>query len=200
MLRANDFLKSAGGLGAPIDLDSILVFQHSPNSDSRGEFTRIFDVGLISEKLGTQILLSQISYSGNVHVNTRRGLHLRRLPELEMKCVRVIQGKILDLVLDCRPESESFGSWAAFELSAKTGDGIIVPGGFAHGMQTLVERTALCYGMNLPFNSMLDLAINTDDSDLGIRWPTKPSNISEKDKNGMAWGEYVGLINGPVQH
>jgi dTDP-4-dehydrorhamnose 3,5-epimerase len=125
---------------------------------------------------------------------TRRGMHVRKLPELEFKFVRVIRGVVLDVILDCRPESKSFGSWAMFKLEALNGDGIIVPGGFAHGIQTLTDDTTLIYAMEIPYDSNLDITINSEDFDLGIKWGENFNSISDKDRNGISWQNYINFF------
>jgi dTDP-4-dehydrorhamnose 3,5-epimerase len=182
---------SIGGLGEPIDELDLNLFQNLPNLDHRGEFTRIFDTDELSGLLERKIILSQISMSHNKSKNTRRGLHVRRLPTLEIKFVRAMKGSFLDVLLDCRPKSKSFGSWAMFELSAKSGDGIVIPGGFAHGIQTLEDETIVVYGMEIPFSAKEDLSINSEDHELNILWRDAAVSISEKDCNAQTWKQFV---------
>ena len=186
----DNILREMGGLGQRIDSSQLRTFQHMPNQDDRGEFTRIFDTTYLTDLLNRKVEFTQISMSFNTSKGTRRGLHIRRLPEVEYKFVRAIKGSFIDVILDCRPDSKSFGSWAMFELNARDGTGIVVPGGFAHGIQTLENDTTIVYGMEIEFSAQADIAINSNDSDLGIRWRRDAVCISEKDKNAMSWQSY----------
>ena len=187
-------LISAGGTLKNIQFDTSPYFQNLPNLDDRGEFTRIFDTTQLSRRLNREIKLNQVSFSYNYCKYTRRGLHLRKLPEHETKFVRILRGSVLDVILDCRKESDSFGSWAIFELKASDGDGIIVPGGFAHGIQTLENDTIVGYGMEIPFDPKKDLAINTDDIELKIPWGQNYTAISEKDRHAQSWAEFNSMF------
>ena len=99
----------------------------------------------------------------------------------------MLTGSVLDLILDCRPDSRSFGSWVLLELRSSNGDGICVPGGFAHGIQTLEPDTILVYGMEISFDPTKDLAIDSADMDLNINWGSDYSVISTKDKSALSW-------------
>jgi dTDP-4-dehydrorhamnose 3,5-epimerase len=184
-------LIASGGLSNGIEFPFFPLFSNNPNLDNRGEFTRIFDVQQLAQIVNRNIQLNQVSFSYNYKKFTRRGLHVRNSTEDETKFVRILKGSVLDLILDCRVGSNSFGSWALFELHASSGDGIIVPGGFAHGIQTLENDTIVCYGMEIPFDPKKDLAINTDDLELKIPWGNKYSTISIKDKNAQSWQEFA---------
>jgi dTDP-4-dehydrorhamnose 3,5-epimerase len=186
---------ASGGLSNGIEFPYFPYFSNLPNLDDRGEFTRIFDVQQLSQIINKDIHLNQVSFSFNHKKLTRRGLHVRNSTEKETKFVRILKGSVLDLILDCRVTSDSFGSWTLFELHASSGDGIIVPGGFAHGIQTLENDTIVCYGMEIPFDPKKDLAINTDDLDLKIPWGHHYSTISPKDKNAQSWQEFAAKLS-----
>jgi dTDP-4-dehydrorhamnose 3,5-epimerase len=186
---------ASGGLSNGIDFPYFPYFSNLPNLDNRGEFTRIFDANQLSQIVNKDVNLNQVSFSYNHNKFTRRGLHVRNLAENEIKFVRILKGSVLDLILDCRVTSDSFGSWILFEIHASSGDGIIVPGGFAHGIQTLENDTIVCYGMEIPFDPKKDLAINSDDLDLKIPWGHNYSAISPKDKNAQSWQEFTSKLN-----
>ena len=194
MLSRNAVVRDQGGLGEKINLEIIQTFSCTPNFDERGEFTRIFDVRKMSEKLNRNISLSQVSFSRNTQKFTRRGLHVRKWPEEEHKYVRVLTGSILDLILDCRPNSSSFGSWAILELKASNGDGLYVPAGFAHGIQTLEPETILAYGMEIPYDPTKDIAVDSLDLDLKINWGAKHSVMSKKDSSALSWKQFINQI------
>jgi dTDP-4-dehydrorhamnose 3,5-epimerase len=194
MLSEVSKIVATGGIGKPINLSEILLFEHAPNRDTRGEFTRIFDTFMLEKLCKRKVEFQQISFSHNLKKHTRRGLHVRKWPEVEPKFVRVLQGAVVDLVLDCRPDSSSFGSWAMYLLESIDGSGICIPGGFAHGIQTTEDNTILAYGMDLPFNPSLDVAINSADKDLSISWGHTFSSMSEKDRFAQTWSEFKDSI------
>ena len=176
-------------------MTEVIGFTSPRNIDDRGEFSRIYDFKEINSPYFNNGA-SQISFSYNKLQNTRRGLHVRVENPLEYKLVRPIQGSIFDVVLDCRQNSKSFGTWISFVLKSDLGDGICVPGGFAHGIQTLEDQTIVIYAMNVPFEEKLDYAINGNDSYLKINWPSNPSVMSEKDLNAPRWNEFVYSLAG----
>lgn len=181
---------------AVVMMNELTLFRNKLNFDRRGEFTRIFDFPELTSLGIKNFTAKQVSYSFNIKSGTRRGLHVRISEPLESKCVRPIRGKIFDVILDARPKSTTFGVWIGIELDSKFGDGIVIPGGFAHGIQTLENDTLVVYAMDQVFDEKLDIAINSADQDLAINWPVSPpSVISDKDMNAQNWKNYCLRLN-----
>ena len=186
--KTNDPIKSL------VFLREICFFSTTLNKDIRGEFTRIFDFPKLKKELNIDFSPRQISYSKNPIRGTRRGLHVRTSVPLESKLVRPISGSIFDVLLDCRKDSETFGVWVGFELDSQLGQGVWIPGGVAHGIQTLEDLTYVAYAMNVEFDSSLDVAINSTDEYLGIQWPaTTKLLMSDKDLNALSWVDFLGI-------
>ena len=113
----------------------------------------------------------QCNVSYNRRRGTLRGLHFQAEPQPETKLVRCPRGAAFDVIVDLRPHLPTFGQWAAFELSAANYRMVLVPEGFAHGFQTLVDDTELSYQMSDYYCPELARGIRWDDPMLGITWP-----------------------------
>jgi dTDP-4-dehydrorhamnose 3,5-epimerase len=112
-----------------------------------------------------------------------RGLHYQLKPYSQSKLIRVIQGKILDIVLDIRKDSLTFGKWYAIELDSDTKNQLLIPGGFAHGFSVLSETAIIQYKCDNFYNSRYERGIALNDPELNINWKIKESDriVSEKD-------------------
>ncbi len=126
----------------------------------------------------------QDNQSFSIATGTVRGLHFQIPPLTQTKLVRVLRGKILDVVVDLRRNSATFGRHLAVELTAEGGDQLFVPVGFAHGFCTLAPDTEVFYKVNNVYSSAHDRGLNWADPALGIHWPVNESQaiLSEKDR------------------
>jgi dTDP-4-dehydrorhamnose 3,5-epimerase len=176
-----------------LDILKNLVFGCAVNLDSRGEFSRVFDIEEI-QKVVSDFSLEQVSFSRSFQKNTRRGMHVQIKPSEEIKVVRVLKGSLIDVIIDTNLDSINFGKWAMFYLDAKIGDGLIVPSGFAHGIHTLEDETVVAYGMNVKYDPQRDTAISSSDLDLNIPWGHPIHVISEKDRTALNWKAFKGLL------
>lgn len=181
--------------------NKIITFEFLPNKDDRGEFTRIID---FNDKIFKDSNLSshqfcQFSFSRSFKKGTRRGLHLQMWPDSEIKIVKALRGSFFDVVVDCRPNSQTFGKWQSFILDSEIGNGLVVPKGFAHGIETLVEETLIFYAMDQPYTLSKDVTISLSDFQIGIDWPSiTPSITSAKDANGMSLMNYLDLLRDKI--
>ena len=126
----------------------------------------------------------QDNQSFSIAAGTVRGLHFQIPPFAQTKLVRVLRGKILDVVVDLRRTSATFGKHHTVELNAEKGDQLFVPLGFAHGFCTLVPDTEVFYKVNNVYSSAHDRGLNWADPALGIHWPVNKNQaiLSEKDR------------------
>jgi dTDP-4-dehydrorhamnose 3,5-epimerase len=117
------------------------------------------------------------------HYGTIRGLHFQEGEHAQAKLVRVLSGKILDVVVDLRPGSSTYGKHLSIELSDENNHQLWVPRGLAHGFSVLSETAVVCYKCDAYYNKDAESGIHPLDADLAIDWqlPTAKQRISEKD-------------------
>jgi dTDP-4-dehydrorhamnose 3,5-epimerase len=127
----------------------------------------------------------QDNQSLSIHKATVRGLHYQGAPCGQGKLVRCITGAILDICVDIRPQSETYGQWLGEVLTPENGHQLWVPEGFAHGFCTLEDNTIVAYKVTHEYAPAYDFGIAFDDPDIGIEWPFSISQmfLSDKDKN-----------------
>ena len=151
--------------------------------DDRGFFARSFCAEEFA-KAGLVSVFPQANYSYNVAKGTLRGMHYQKAPHAEVKVVRVVQGALLDVIIDLRPSSPTYLKWEGFELSAENFRALYVPEGFAHGFQTLTDEVHATYMVSHPYTPGVEGGVRWDDPAFGIDWPLPVASISDKD---AAW-------------
>ena len=153
----------------------LLILKTKVYKDKRGYFKEVEKKKILKKNF----IFDCFSFSKK---NTLRGLHLQ-LKKPQAKIITVVYGKILDVVVDLRKNSKSFGKWISFILSDTEKKCLFVPRGFAHGYITLTKNTELIYFMDEFYSSKLSKGIVWNDSMINVKWPFQPKVISEKDKN-----------------
>lgn len=161
-------------------LSGAFVIELEKIVDDRGFFARTWDNKEFEEHdLNTKLVQCNISF--NKKKGTLRGMHYQIPPYEEAKLVCCIKGKIYDVIIDLRPHSKTYKNWLAVELAVDNNKMIFVPEGFAHGFQTLEDNTKVFYQMSQFYNQESSRGIRWNDESFDIKWPIKPSIISEKD-------------------
>ncbi len=122
---------------------------------------------------------------------TIRGLHFQAPPYEQAKLVRVLQGAVLDVVVDIRKNSPTYGQSFSVELTSKNHLQFFVPAGFAHGFSTLEDNTIFCYKCSNYYHKAAEGGIRFNDLDLGIDWKVEGKYISEKDYELPTFKEFV---------
>jgi dTDP-4-dehydrorhamnose 3,5-epimerase len=160
------------------------IFVPKRFSDNRGWFSETFRETSLQE-FGVVSRYVQENESFSRHKGTVRGLHFQTPPYEQAKLVFVPCGRILDIIVDVRKDSPTYGQHVSVELSAETGNRFYVPVGFAHGFVTLEDSVTVLYKVSNYYQPACDGGIRWNDPDLGIAWPVKPQNavLSEKDRN-----------------
>jgi dTDP-4-dehydrorhamnose 3,5-epimerase len=145
--------------------------------DHRGWFTETWS------RRTLDIAFCQDNMSLSAEVGTVRGLHFQKPPHAQAKLVMVLQGAILDVAVDIRSASPTFGQHVAVELSAATGNQLLIPRGFAHGFCTLEPGTQVMYKVDDFYAPESDAGIFWADPDLAINWPVRvdQAHLSPKD-------------------
>ncbi|MDE3175724.1 MAG: dTDP-4-dehydrorhamnose 3,5-epimerase [Pseudomonadota bacterium] len=152
-------------------------------ADARGYFSEVYSRAAF-EKAGLTYEFVQDNHSYSAAAGTIRGLHFQTAPFAQDKLVRVARGRVLDVAVDLRRGSPSFGAHVAVELSAANGRQLLVPIGFAHGFCTLEPDCEVLYKVTNVYSAANDGGLAFDDPALGIRWGVEPAEavLSDKDR------------------
>jgi dTDP-4-dehydrorhamnose 3,5-epimerase len=172
---------------------TIMIFTETPlkgaylidlerRGDERGFFARAFcEREFAAHGLSNRIV--QANNSLSARKGTLRGMHYQLAPKAETKIVRCIRGALHDIILDLRPDSPTFGRTFGVELTAENRRMLYVPKGFAHGFITLVDDTEAFYLVDEFYAPEYERGVRWDDPRFAIPWPTRPTVISDKDRN-----------------
>ena len=164
-------------------ISDVVIIEPKVHGDERGYFVETFRADKLEEFLGYKINFVQDNESKS-SCGVLRGLHYQLAPAAQTKLVRVIQGRVLDVAVDIRRGSPTFGKHVAVELSSENKRQLLVPRGFAHGFVVLEDDTVFAYKVDNYYSPQCDRGIAFDDKDLGIDWmiDTNDLNLSAKDK------------------
>ena len=160
--------------------------------DDRGFFSETFNQQRFADA-GIKADFVQDNHSLSAVKGTVRGLHYQSPPFAQAKLVRVLRGAILDVAVDVRKGSATFGKWVSAELSAANGTQIFVPRGFLHGFATLEPDTEIAYKVDNYYSRECDGAVAWNDPDLAIDWrgEGKDAVLSEKDAAAPAFADFA---------
>jgi len=172
----------------PTALAGVVEVETDPHRDARGAFARLYCPGEFAAA-GIDFAPTQLNLSTNHAPFTLRGMHFNRAPHPEAKLVRVVRGRLLDVAVDIRPGSPTFGRHVAAELSADNLKALFLPEGIAHGFLTLEPDTHVLYQMGRDYVPGVADGIRFDDPALGIPWPAAPGVIADADRN---WPDFAG--------
>ena len=162
-----------------LSIPDVILVEPSSFSDDRGFFFESFkESDFFSNGLDKNFVQDNFSHSVNGVI---RGLHFQKAPKAQAKLVTVLKGKIFDVVIDLRPESKTFMSWASFELDSNESKILYIPEGFAHGFQTLEDNTELVYQISNWYSPEHASGLRWDDNKFQINWPIQNPIISKKD-------------------
>lgn len=166
-----------------LEIPDVKIIQSKKHGDSRGFFSETYNKRELAAA-GIDLDFVQDNQSLSSNAGTLRGLHYQGLPHAQNKLVRVLRGGVLDVAVDLRRSSPTFGRWVAAELSAERWNQILIPTGFAHGICTLEPYTELFYKVTDYYAPHADFGVRWDDPDLNIPWPFAADRmlVSERDK------------------
>lgn len=152
------------------------------HADHRGSFTKY-----VNETVETQLAITQIGSAHNSRAGTVRGLHFQAQPHGETKRLWVSAGAIVDVLVDVRAASPTYGDWTSIELTAGEPAVLTVPMGVAHGYQTLLDDTTVVYLITGEYVPEAARTLLWQDPSLGVDWPLEVSSISASDEAGQPW-------------
>lgn len=165
-------------------IEDVILIKPTLFGDDRGYFFESFHQQKFNEFVGKQITFVQDNESKSSK-NVLRGLHFQAPPFAQGKLVRVIQGSVLDVALDIRKSSKTYGQFVSFVLSADNKMQAFIPEGFAHGFLTLEDQTIFQYKCTNYYHPQSEGSILWNDSALSIPWNVEQPILSPKDEKGM---------------
>ena len=163
----------------------LLIYESKNFIDNRGYFRELTIEKIIKKKL----VFTVVSKSKK---NVLRGLHMQR-NNMQGKYLSVVKGKILDVVVDCRKNSKTFGKNYKIILSQKNSKSIYIPAGFLHGFLALEDENIVVYGCTKYRDKDSEIGVMWNDPNLGISWPIKKPITSIKDKQNISYKEFLKL-------
>ena len=165
------------------NIPDVIIIEPLVHGDDRGYFVETFRADKLEAFLGFKLNFGQDNESKSSK-GVLRGLHYQLPPHAQSKLVRVIQGRVLDVAVDIRKNSPTFGQHVAVELSAENKKQLLIPRGFAHGFVVLEDDTIFAYKVDNYYSPQCDRGIAFDDAALNIDWILNKEelNLSAKDK------------------
>ena len=166
------------------NIPDIVLIKPTVHEDHRGYFVETYRKKDLKNAIGHDVNFIQDNETRSKK-GVMRGLHFQTPPFAQSKLVSVTEGKILDIVVDIRPKSTTYGQYCKFILSSKNHESLFIPKGFAHGYLTLSKKAVVNYLVDNYYNSEMEEGISFKDSFLKIDWgiDQKDLIISEKDSN-----------------
>jgi len=170
------------------ELPGVVVLEPKRHGDHRGFFSETFNVESVV-KLGISPNWVQDNHSFSSRKGVIRGLHFQAPPYAQDKIIRVTRGAILDVAVDIRRGSRTYGKWTAVELSEENWRQLLVPAGFAHGFCTLSDAVEVLYKVTARYAPEAEGGLRWDDASLAIPWPVTPDEaiVSDRDRK---WGPF----------
>ncbi|WP_425365302.1 dTDP-4-dehydrorhamnose 3,5-epimerase [Fusobacterium nucleatum] len=181
-------------------MKDLFIIEPQIFEDSRGYFFESYNYNTFKE-IGIDNIFVQDNHSKSLK-GVLRGLHFQKERHSQAKLINILKGSILDIVVDLRTNSETFGKYFAIELNEKNKKILFIPRGFAHGFLTLEDGTEIFYKCDNFYNPKSETGIIWSDRDLNIDWNLKKYDIneneliiSEKDKKNISFKEYKKINN-----
>lgn len=176
----------------PTAIADVLIVKPKKHGDHRGFFSETFKNGALREH-GVNVDWVQDNHSFSAARGVVRGLHFQRAPKAQAKLLRVTRGAILDVAVDVRKNSSTYGQHVAVELSADNWTQLYVPVGFAHGFCTLTENTEVLYKVSAEYGPAEEGGLLWNDPDLGIAWPisAEEATLSARDLEWPRFKDFV---------
>ena len=167
--------------------EGLIILKPRVFTDERGYFTETYNRKMIEAHTKTHFVQDNESQS-RLHV--LRGLHFQKPPFAQAKLIRVVKGKILDVVVDLRKESATFGKSFSYILDSQKKEQLFIPEGFAHGFLSLEDQTIINYKCSAYYHKASEDALLWNDPDFGIDWGIEHPVLSDKDRNAKKFSTF----------
>ena len=165
-----------------LGIDGAWLYQSDVHSDSRGYFTEWFKSELVKNVVGREFKIAQANIS-NSKRGVVRGIHCSIAKEGQAKWVTCISGKIIDFIVDIRPNSPTFKKWVAVELTGASGKSVFIGEGLGHAFIAMEDESRISYLLSSPYSPKEELAINPKDPEIAINWPLQEIHLSPNDES-----------------
>ena len=175
------------------NIDGLIIIEPEIFKDDRGSFLESWNVKKFKE-IGIDDHFVQDNQS-NSSKGALRGLHFQKPPYAQAKLVRVIRGSVLDVAVDLRSNSSTYGKHYSIVLSDKNFKSFYIPKGFAHGFVVLEDNTIFSYKCSDMYNKEYEGCLLWNDQDLGINWDIDNPIISQKDMQGLYFKDFKSKFN-----
>ena len=163
------------------EIEGVFVIEPKVFNDARGYFMEAWKQAEFNEHVGKVDFIQDNESKSSFGV--LRGLHFQKGAAAQTKLVRVIKGKVLDVAVDIRKSSPTFGKHVMVELSEENKRQFFIPRGFAHGFLVLSEEAIFTYKVDNPYAPQSEAGIRWDDPDLAIQWPIDPQKVQTSEKD-----------------
>ena len=171
-------------------IEGLFIIEPRVFEDTRGVFYETFNEKIFKEKTGVELSFCQDNESISKK-NVLRGLHFQNPPFAQGKLVRVVSGRVIDIAVDIRKSSKTYGQYESIELSAENKKQFWIPPGFAHGFIALEDNSIFNYKCTNYYNPVSEATIQWNDPVLNINWQINNPIISEKDQKGIDFITFV---------
>ena len=172
-------------------IEGPLLIASPVHQDKRGYFMESFHARKLIDVIGFDPMFVQDNLSNSSKAGTLRGLHLQKPPFAQSKLVHCITGAALDIMVDVRCGSPTYGESISTVLSAKDGQTLWIPEGFLHGFLTREDNTVLTYKTSAHYNKDSDITVRWGDPDLRLAWGVNGAPIlSSKDANAISFADF----------
>lgn len=169
----------------PLEIPEVIEVKPRRFSDNRGMFWETYArAKFVAGGIDAEFVQDNQSYSKSK--GTVRGLHAQAPPFAQAKLVRVLRGAILDVAVDIRAGSATYGKWVSLRLSADEANCLFVPRGFLHGFITLEDETEVTYKVDTAYARESEFAVAWNDPDIAVSWGAGPGDIALSDKDAAA--------------
>ncbi|GAB5459903.1 MAG: dTDP-4-dehydrorhamnose 3,5-epimerase [Henriciella sp.] len=174
-----------------LEIPEVKLIKPARFYDNRGFFTEAYNKVAL-QAVGIEFDFVQDNESISIEAGTLRGLHFQAAPYDQTKLIRVLSGAILDIAVDVRDRSPTYGCWVKAEISAESGKQVLVPRGFLHGYMTLEPNTHVLYKVDTHYNQEAEGCVAWNDPDLAIDWGPLAKNVilSDKDKTAPLFANF----------